>query len=35
MPDATSDDPGGLLIEIGLGIQMGNVWKFLDKEMIA
>jgi len=30
-----ADDPGGLLIEIGLGIQIENVWKFLTKEMIA
>jgi hypothetical protein len=30
-----ADDPGGLLIEIGLGIQSENIWKFLTKEMSA
>jgi hypothetical protein len=35
MKDATSGRPGRLLIEIRLGIQIENVWKLLNKEMIA
>jgi len=30
-----ADDPSGPLIEIGFGIQVENVWKFLNKERIA
>jgi hypothetical protein len=30
-----ADDPSGPLIETGFGIQIENVWKFLNKEMIA
>jgi len=29
------DDPSGPLIEIGFGIQLENIWKFLNKERIA
>jgi hypothetical protein len=30
-----ADNPSEPLIEIGFGIQIENVWKFLNKEMIA
>jgi len=35
MKDATSGRPGRLLVEIGLGTQMENVWKFMSKESIT
>jgi len=30
-----ADNPCGPFIEIGFGIQIEDVWKFLKKEMIA